>query len=67
MEKEEEEDSLMADKARIDPVDDAQFISQTASPSRNIRPPPNSPKKHTNTLGSPKRKITRAQIDQINR
>ena len=68
MMKEDDDDSLIADKARIDPVNVNEVIkSLTGKSSKKIHPPPNSPQKRKDTLGSLKRKLTRDQIDQINR
>ena len=66
--KEEEEDSIIADMARSDPVVDEDLETiQIRNSSKKAVPPPNSSKKQTALHGSPRRKITRSQIDQINR
>ena len=66
--KEEEEDSIIADKARSDPIGDEEVEPcQKPNTYKQIFPPPNVPKKNKLNHGSPRRKITRSQIDQINR
>ena len=66
--KEEEEDSIIADKARSDPIGDEEVEPcQKPNTFKQICPPPNVPKKNIFNHGSPRRKITRSQIDQINR